>query len=241
MEEIDEHTLPPHLIHAVITTLHEEVEVLCLFTDSSSTLLVSYSHGERTLLIHSTGFFVDFGRKCTRVYILLIIRGVWNLSRWQNTHDTLIKVPNKENLERHLFVFLKNFNLFCFASLLRNKIENLKSQGLILGGSLRNAVLVDGDRIVNEEGLRYDNEFVRHKVLDCLGDLSLAGVQIIGHLYAYKPGHQLNTAVVKEVFEQRDAWSYLAVDELDMLLGRGEIPEAPSDSSEANDLLAGKG
>ncbi|UCE90228.1 MAG: UDP-3-O-acyl-N-acetylglucosamine deacetylase [Pseudomonadota bacterium] len=121
------------------------------------------------------------------------------------------------------------------------QVENLKSQGLILGGSLRNAVLVDGDRIVNEEGLRYDNEFVRHKVLDCLGDLSLAGVQIIGHLYAYKPGHQLNTAVVKEVFEQRDAWSYLAVDELDMLLGRGEIPAAPSDSSEANDLLAGKG
>lgn len=121
------------------------------------------------------------------------------------------------------------------------QVENLKSQGLIQGGSLRNAVLVDGDRIVNEEGLRYKNEFVRHKVLDCLGDLSLAGVPIIGHLYSYKPGHQLNTAVVREIFAQRDAWSYLTVDELDRLLGRGDATLAAAQTGEEKNLRAGEG
>lgn len=112
-----------------------------------------------------------------------------------------------------------------------DQVNALREQGLIRGGSLRNAVLVDGDRIVNEEGLRYEDEFVRHKVLDSLGDLALAGVTILGHYYAYKPGHDLNAALVKALYAQRDAWSYMTMDEFNSLVGR--TPEVAAQASEA--------
>jgi len=70
-------------------------------------------------------------------------------------------------------------------------LRALRSRGLAMGGSLRNAILVDEQRVVNDEGLRFPDEFVRHKLLDCVGDLSLLGVPVIGHLIAYKPGHRL--------------------------------------------------
>ncbi len=109
-----------------------------------------------------------------------------------------------------------------------NQIEALKKRGLIKGGSLRNAILVDGDRIVNESGLRYRDEFVRHKVLDCLGDLSLAAVPILGHYYAYKPGHELNSQLLQKLFESRDAWSYITVNEFNALMGQGMKPPRQS-------------
>jgi len=101
----------------------------------------------------------------------------------------------------------------------KDQINNLQSRGLIKGGSLRNAVLVDGARIVNKEGLRFENEFVRHKILDCLGDLSLAGVPIFGHYFAHRPGHAMNTALLKKLFEDRSAWSYISVEEYNSLMG----------------------
>lgn len=88
------------------------------------------------------------------------------------------------------------------------QIAGLRDRGLALGGSTRNAILVDGHDVVNEEGLRFKDEFVRHKVLDVLGDLSLAGAPLLGHYYAYKPGHRLNTMLLREMFAQRDAWEY---------------------------------
>ncbi len=124
------------------------------------------------------------------------------------------------------------------------QIEQLKTLGLARGGSLRNAVLVDGDRIVNEEGLRYSNEFVRHKILDCLGDLSLAGVPIYGHYYANKPGHELNTALLSKLFETRSAWSYIPVEEYNRLMGI-EDPNITSQEikmeQEASDSVRARG
>ncbi|MCG6936003.1 MAG: UDP-3-O-acyl-N-acetylglucosamine deacetylase [Proteobacteria bacterium] len=99
------------------------------------------------------------------------------------------------------------------------QVNFLRKQGLARGGSLNNAVLVDGDRIVNEEGLRYTDEFVRHKILDCLGDLALAGVPIMGHLYAYKPGHALNNQLMHKLFDDRSNWSYLTMDEFMAVTG----------------------
>jgi len=107
-----------------------------------------------------------------------------------------------------------------------DQLEMLKKRGLARGGSLQNAILVDGDRIVNEDGLRYKDEFVRHKILDSLGDLSLAGVPILGHYYAYKPGHALNTKFVRKLFEESSSWSYLTVNEYNSLTGRME-PDEP--------------
>ena len=84
---------------------------------------------------------------------------------------------------------------FCF---LRD-IEAMKKAGLARGGSLENAIVVDEFSILNPEGLRFPDEFARHKVLDAIGDLSLFGLPVIGHFSAYKSGHGLNHALVAKV------------------------------------------
>src|SRR3546814_5115382 len=79
--------------------------------------------------------------------------------------------------------------------------------GLARGGSLENSVVVDGDRVLNEGGLRFDDEFVRHKVLDCVGDLYLAGMPILGRVTATRSGHQTNNAVLHALFADPTAYA----------------------------------
>ncbi len=95
-----------------------------------------------------------------------------------------------------------------------NELDQLREQGLALGGSTRNAVLVSDQGVVNEEGLRFSDEFARHKILDCLGDLALAEAPIFGHLFTHKPGHRLNNALLRELFAHQDAWSRLSYEEI---------------------------
>ena len=83
---------------------------------------------------------------------------------------------------------------------LRNEIEALRQAGLARGGSLANAVVVDDDKIMNPEGLRYDDEFVRHKLLDVIGDLYLAGAPISGRFIGCRTGHALNNQLLRAVF-----------------------------------------
>ncbi len=87
-----------------------------------------------------------------------------------------------------------------------HEIEYLRSKGLARGGSVDNAIVVDEYRILNQDGLRYDDEFVRHKILDAIGDLYLLGNSLIGEFRAYKSGHGLNNAVLRSLIAQRDAW-----------------------------------
>ena len=86
------------------------------------------------------------------------------------------------------------------------EVEYLKRYGLARGGSLDNAVVVDDERILNEDGLRYADEFVRHKLLDCIGDFSLLGLPVLGHLVVHKSGHAFNHAFLEKFFAQKDAW-----------------------------------
>lgn len=88
-------------------------------------------------------------------------------------------------------------------------VEMLQKAGLARGGSLDNAVVMDDEHILNEEGLRYHDEFVRHKMLDAIGDLSLVGMPIIGHMVADKSGHWLNHRLVLEVLSHPDSWMVL--------------------------------
>jgi UDP-3-O-[3-hydroxymyristoyl] N-acetylglucosamine deacetylase len=83
-------------------------------------------------------------------------------------------------------------------------VEYLQARGLALGGSLKNAVVLDDHRIINKEGLRCPNEFVKHKILDAIGDLSLLGMPIIGHFVADRSGHRLNNLLLKEVLSHED-------------------------------------
>lgn len=87
-------------------------------------------------------------------------------------------------------------------------VDMLRSMGLAQGGSLDNAVVVDGEEIMNPEGLRSDDEFVRHKVLDAVGDLMLAGGAIAGVYEAVQPGHALNNALVRKLLETPSAWCW---------------------------------
>ncbi len=106
-----------------------------------------------------------------------------------------------------------------------DELQQLHEQGLALGGSIRNAVLLDDDRVVNEEGLRFADEFARHKILDCLGDLALAEAPIFGHLYTRKPGHRLNNALLREMFAHEDAWSRLTYEEINHRIGKEQVAE----------------
>ena len=87
-------------------------------------------------------------------------------------------------------------------------VEMLKSMGLARGGSLDNAVVIDGDEIVNPEGLRSDDEFIRHKLLDAVGDLMLAGAPIAGFYEARQPGHAMNNKLVRALLERPDTWCW---------------------------------
>ena len=85
-------------------------------------------------------------------------------------------------------------------------VEKMKRVGLGRGGSLENVVVMDDQGIVNPEGLRFEDEFVRHKVLDCIGDFSLLGMPILGHIVTYKSGHAFNLAFLDKLFNSKDAW-----------------------------------
>lgn len=91
-------------------------------------------------------------------------------------------------------------------------IESLRRQGLALGGSLDNAVVVERGAVLNPEGLRFGDEFVRHKLLDCIGDLYLAGAPIVGHIEGRKPGHRLNNRLLHALFSRPTAWEWEQLD-----------------------------
>ncbi|EEY73535.1 UDP-3-O-[3-hydroxymyristoyl] N-acetylglucosamine deacetylase [Grimontia indica] len=87
-------------------------------------------------------------------------------------------------------------------------IEYLQSRNLCLGGSFDCAIVLDDYRILNEEGLRFDNELVKHKVLDAIGDLYMCGHNIIGEMRAYKSGHALNNQLLRAVLADQEAWEW---------------------------------
>ncbi|WP_369601453.1 UDP-3-O-acyl-N-acetylglucosamine deacetylase [Hahella sp. SMD15-11] len=92
-------------------------------------------------------------------------------------------------------------------------IEKLRAMNLALGGSVDNAIVVDDYKILNEDGLRYDDEFVKHKVLDAIGDLYLLGNSLIGEFRGHKSGHGLNNQLLRELIRQQDAWEVVTFED----------------------------
>ncbi len=95
----------------------------------------------------------------------------------------------------------------------KREVESLWQMGLAKGGSLENAVVIDGNDIMNPEGLRFKDEFARHKVLDLIGDVSLMGYRILGHIRAYKSGHQLNNLFARQLVEATNSYSLIETQE----------------------------
>lgn len=94
-----------------------------------------------------------------------------------------------------------------------HEIEYLRSKGLAKGGSVNNAIVVDEYRILNEDGLRYEDEFVKHKILDAIGDLYLLGNSLIGEFKAHKSGHALNNKSLRQLIAQEDAWEVVTFED----------------------------
>ena len=94
-------------------------------------------------------------------------------------------------------------------------IEQLRERRLALGGSLDNAVVLDDFRVLNEDGLRYEDEFVKHKVLDAIGDLYLLGHSLIGAFCGHKSGHALNNRLLQELLSIKDAWEEVTFDDVE--------------------------
>ncbi len=107
-----------------------------------------------------------------------------------------------------------------------HEVAELRSHGLALGGSLDNAVVISGDGILNEDGLRYDDEFVRHKILDCVGDLYLGGAQIIGHFHGRRSGHSLNNQLLRKLFGDADAWRLVGAAKVSRSGEAGDWPDS---------------
>lgn len=113
-------------------------------------------------------------------------------------------------------------------------IEHLRANQLALGGSVDNAIVLDDYRILNEDGLRYEDEFVKHKVLDAIGDLYLLGKSLIGEFRGYKSGHALNNVLLRKLLAERDAWEVVTFD-------REAMPISYSDSFGYSDPILAMG
>ncbi len=109
-------------------------------------------------------------------------------------------------------------------------LETLRSRNLALGGNLDNAIVLDEFRVLNEDGLRYEDEFVKHKILDAIGDLYLLGHSLIGEFSGYKSGHGLNNKLLRTLIKERSAWEEVVFESAD---------EAPISYIEAPAHVAG--
>jgi UDP-3-O-[3-hydroxymyristoyl] N-acetylglucosamine deacetylase len=123
--------------------------------------------------------------------------------------NPLIRTRRKKfNLNKDDLTSIYNSRTFC----LYEDIDQIKNQGLAKGGSLENAIVVHNNRILNEDGLRHRHEFVEHKILDCLGDLMLAGSRIYGHIITSQGGHQLTNILLNKLLSDKSNWEYQYID-----------------------------
>ncbi len=115
-------------------------------------------------------------------------------------NDQLIK-KQRLNYKHHYQNYLKIFN--CRTFCLHDELEKIFAMGLAKGGSLDNAIVVSGTKILNQGGLHYKDEFVRHKILDCVGDVYLSGYEIFGKIKSFQGGHEMNALLLKEIFKSK--------------------------------------
>ncbi len=127
-------------------------------------------------------------------------------------HPVFRDLPKQVSIDFSTTSFIKEVSrarTFGFKS----DYERLIAANLALGGSLENAIVVDEHRILNEDGLRYDDEFVKHKILDVIGDLYLLGNSLVGAFEGHKSGHSLNNRLLRELLKNKEAWDVATFEE----------------------------
>ena len=120
-------------------------------------------------------------------------------------HPAFVERPKFSSIDFSSTSFVREVSRARTFGFLR-EIEMLRENNLALGGSLDNAIVVDDYRVINEDGLRYDDEFVKHKILDAIGDLYLLGHSLIGSFVGYKSGHALNNKLLRTLLANESAW-----------------------------------
>src|SRR5690606_12762980 len=145
---------------------------------------VSYQEGDKTVFLSAAegcyfSFEIDFENAL--------------IGRQKYSHQMKARAYRQDIAPARTFGFL-------------HEVEQLRKMGLARGGTLDNAIVVDGDKVLNPGGLRFQNEFVRHKILDAVGDLYLCGMRIEGHYHGVRAGHAMNNKVLQVLFAQQDAW-----------------------------------
>jgi len=184
---------------------------------------------EIPILDGSASEFVDGINSCgseTQNFSKRIIKITKNLEL--TDHDKIIKVsPHNETLVTCEIDFESKLighqsmslvlNRDIYSSQISNartfgfleQIEMLRQKGLTLGGNLENAIVISKDKVISNNGLRYNDEFVRHKTLDLIGDFSLAGAKIQASIFSYKAGHDLNNKLLRKIFSSSENWEFL--------------------------------
>jgi UDP-3-O-[3-hydroxymyristoyl] N-acetylglucosamine deacetylase len=127
-------------------------------------------------------------------------------------HPAFKKSAQKASLDFSSTSFVKEVSRARTFGFMKD-IEFLRSKNLALGGSVNNAIVVDEYRVLNEDGLRYEDEFVKHKILDAVGDLYLLGHSLMGEFVGYKSGHGLNNKLLRALELQTDAWEFVEFEE----------------------------
>jgi UDP-3-O-[3-hydroxymyristoyl] N-acetylglucosamine deacetylase len=167
------------------------------FVDRILVAGISAQEAQRRYFVVREAFEFQMGDKWIRVEPS-------DVTRFEMEIDFKSKAIGRQSfgfdMDREAFIGLSGSRTFCHV----NDVNAMRKAGLALGGSLDNAVVVSDDEVLNPGGLRYDNEFVRHKLLDCVGDLSLLGGPIIGRIVAYKSGHGLHAAFMKAIWSHRN-------------------------------------
>ena len=127
-------------------------------------------------------------------------------------HPAIAATPQRVSIDMSPAAFIKHISRARTFGFMKD-IEYLHANNLALGGSMENAVVMDEYRVLNAEGLRYEDEFVKHKILDAVGDLFMAGHNIVGEFTAYKSGHALNNQLLQALMANEDAWEYVTYEE----------------------------
>ena len=120
-------------------------------------------------------------------------------------HPTFKRHPQRASMDFSTTAFLREISRARTFGFMRD-LEYLRSRELALGGTLDNAIVLDDYRVLNEDGLRYEDEFVRHKILDAIGDLYLLGHSVLGEFTGYKSGHGLNNRLLRALIADAEAW-----------------------------------
>ncbi len=130
------------------------------------------------------------------------------------SHPVFQRVPSRAVVDFSTTSFVKEVSRARTFGFMRD-IEALRKRNLVMGGSMDNAIVLDDYRILNESGLRYDDEFVKHKILDAIGDLYLLGHSLVGAFTGHKSGHALNNQLLLKLMARRDAWEETTYEDLE--------------------------